>query len=133
MLERAKIFFCGGDGSNNSTAFLKFDESDSIYAITKIVEGNVPSEGQRLGYVDGAFYLFTAGHISFGEAVLSIEKMQHPDLEPFLIVGIYDDTMVSKYKRVNWPVMNMVERALLLWQSRVSLKNPSTCNAALLR
>lgn len=64
---------------------------------------------------------------------MSREKLQHSGLEPFLIVGIYDDMTVSKCKGMKLPVMNMVERALLLLQSRVSLKNPFTCDAALLR
>ncbi len=75
MLERIKLFSYGYNGSNKSITIFEFTEKESLYAITKIVEGCVPSKGQRVIYVDGAFDLFTAGHISFLEAVMSIEKM----------------------------------------------------------
>lgn len=65
MLERIKLFSCDGDGRKNSIAIFEFTERESFCAITKIVEGCVPSKGQRVIYVDGAFDLFTAGHISF--------------------------------------------------------------------
>ena len=62
---------------------------------------------------------------------MSIERTQQVGLEPYLIVGIYDDTTVSKCKGIFFPVMNMVERALVLLQSRVSLKHPFICDAVL--
>ena len=122
MLENVKLFSRNGDSSNNSIAVFEISEKESFCVMTKIVEGCVPFKEQRVIYIDGAFDLFTAGHISLLEAVVSVEKMQHSGLEPFLIVGIYDDMIVSKYKGLKWPVMNTVERALLLLQNRVSLK-----------
>lgn len=125
MLEKIKMFSHGCVKSHEPTAVFEFIEKEGSCALTSIVEGCIPSKGKRVIYVDGAFDLFTAGHASFLEAVLSIEKVEYLSLEPFLIVGIYDDTTVSKYKGIMWPVMNMVERALLLLQSRVSIEEPS--------
>ena len=51
----------------------------------------------------------------------TIERMQHAGLKPYLIVGIYDDTTISKCKGTSFPLMNMTERALLLLQSQDSL------------
>lgn len=125
MLEKINLFACGNDGSNNSTAVFEFIGDEKSFAITEIAKGRGPSSGQRIVYVDGSFDLFTAGHVAFLKAVISIEKKQHTGLEPYLIVDIYDDTTVSKCKGTRFPVMNMTERALLLLQSRVSWKDLS--------
>ena len=82
-------------------------------------------------YVDGAFDLFTAGHIAILEAVISIERTYLAGLELYPIAGIYDGTTVSKCKGISFPVMNMVERALMLFQSRLSLKHPFICDPLL--
>ena len=131
MLEKINLFSCGSGGSNNSIAVFELTEEETSHVINEIVKGCPPSKGQRLVYVDGAFDFFTAGHIAFLEAVTSIERTQHEGLEPYLIVGIYDDTTVSTCKGITFPVMNMVERALLLLQSRVSWIHPFICDPVL--
>ena len=78
-----------------------------------------------------ALSLYTAGHIAFLEAMMSIERTQQAGLEPYLIVGIYDDTTVSKCKGIVFSVTNMMERALMLLQSRVIVKHPFICDAVL--
>ena len=122
MLEKIEMFSSGGDSSNDAVAVLEFRAKEGDFVFEEIVEGRVPSTGQRVIYVDGAFDMFTAGHVSFLDAVWSMEKSRHLGSGPFLIVGVYDDMTVSGRKGNGWPVMNMVERALLLLQSRVGLK-----------
>ena len=75
MLEIIKLFSRNGDSSNNSIAVFEFSEKESFCAMTKIVERCVPFKEQRDISIDGAFDLFTAGHISLLEAVVSVEKM----------------------------------------------------------
>ena len=96
--------------------------------MTEIAKGCAPSKGQGVVYVDDAFELLTAGQIAFLETVMSIESSQHAGLEPYLIVGIYDDTTVFKCKGIIFPMMNMAERALLILQTRVNLKHPFVCD-----
>lgn len=128
MLDKSNLFSCSGDGSNNFIAVFEFIEKEISYVTTEIVKGCALSEGQRVVYVDDAFDLLPAGHTAFLKAVMSIERTQHASLEPYLIVGIYGDTTVSKCKGINFPIMNMMERALLLLQSRVSLKHLFICD-----
>ena len=106
--------------------------SRSRYQRHTFVDGCIPSKGQRAIYVDGAFDWFTAGHVSFLEAVRSVEKFQHSGLDPFLTVGVYADMNLSRYKGVIWPVMNMVGRAPTLLQCRVSLYSCIACTFTLL-
>lgn len=75
---------------------------------------------QSVIYVDGDFDLFTAGHISFLRTVTASHR-QLGGLEAFLVVGLYDDAVVSGCKGSGFPVMNMVERALSVLQCRVSV------------
>ena len=88
ILGKINLFPCGSEGGNNSIAVLDFTEQETSYAMTEIVKACAPSKGQRVVYVDGAFDLFTAGHIAFLEVVMSVERTQHAGLEPYLIVGI---------------------------------------------
>ena len=73
MLGKVNLLSYGSEGSNNSIAVFEFTEKETSYAIQEIVKGYAPSKGQRVVYVDGAFDLFTPGHIAFLEAVMSIE------------------------------------------------------------
>ena len=103
MLEKINLFSCGSEGSNNSIAVFEFTQEETSYAITETVKGCAPSKGQRVVCLNGAFDLFIAGHIAFLRAVMYIERTQHAGLEPYLIVGIYDDTTVSKCMGIVFP------------------------------
>ncbi|EER13500.1 Ethanolamine-phosphate cytidylyltransferase, putative [Perkinsus marinus ATCC 50983] len=66
------------------------------------VEAQKP--GQRVVYIDGAFDMFHAGHIS------TLKKAR--ELGDYLIVGVHSDVVVNKIKGGVYPCMNLKERVL---------------------
>ena len=63
-----------------------------------------PRPGDKIVYVAGAFDLFHIGHLDFLEKVAA--------LGDYLIVGLHTDTVVNRYKKFNYPIMNLHERVL---------------------
>ena len=57
-------------------------------------------------YVGGAFDLFHVGHLDF------LEKARKQG--DFLIVGLYTDPAINRYKGANYPLMNLHERVIIL-------------------
>jgi len=98
----------------------------------KIVEGKMPNEGQRVVYVDGGFDLFSSGHIEFLKLVVQAEvkgAAERGEYEvdgdsssggrkPYVIAGVHDDKTINKFKGLNYPIMNLFERALCVLQCR---------------
>ncbi|KAF4661421.1 hypothetical protein FOZ61_003194 [Perkinsus olseni] len=60
--------------------------------------------GQKVVYIDGAFDMFHAGHIS------TLKKAR--ELGDYLIVGVHSDLVVNKMKGGAYPCMNLKERVL---------------------
>ncbi|TGZ85368.1 Nucleotidylyl transferase [Ascodesmis nigricans] len=79
-----------------------------------VVAGVMPKEGQPIIYVDGGFDLFTPGHIS----VLSLITAAYKDQKPYLVLGLHSDTTINSHKGLNYPIMNLLERTLLVLQCR---------------
>ncbi|KAI9249653.1 hypothetical protein BY458DRAFT_590402 [Sporodiniella umbellata] len=73
-------------------------------------KGAEPKPTDRVVYVDGTFDLFHNGHIEF----LKRAKEQGD----FLIVGVHDDKTVNAIKGINYPLMNLHERALSVLSCR---------------
>lgn len=68
----------------------------------------------KVVYVDGGFDLFHPGHI---EALRVVRD--YADKEgAAVVVGIHDDKTVSQFKGMNYPIMNLFERALCTLQCR---------------
>lgn len=97
-----------------------------------IVDGKGP-EGRKTVYVDGGFDLFSSGHIEFLRQVVETEikeaaargEYEGDDKEkggrkPFVIAGVHDDKTINHFKGLNYPIMNLFERSLLVLQCRVS-------------
>lgn len=99
----------------------------------KIAEGIMPREGQRVVYVDGGFDLFSSGHTEFLKLVVETEMKEAAERgeyeidgdessggrRPYLVAGVHDDRTINKFKRLNYPIMNLFERALCVLQCRV--------------
>jgi len=103
------------------------------------VKGKGPKESQRVVYVDGGFDLFSSGHIEFLRSVVKIEEQQAhvrgwyadharkqretlngEDYGPtFVVAGVHDDEVINKWKRLNYPIMNIFERGLCVLQCKV--------------
>ncbi|KAL9545900.1 hypothetical protein MBANPS3_006920 [Mucor bainieri] len=72
--------------------------------IVQFSKGIEPKASDRVVYVDGTFDLFHVGHIEF--------LKRAKELGDFLIVGVHDDQTVNAIKGINYPLMNLHERAL---------------------
>lgn len=81
--------------------------------IVQFSKGIEPKENDKVIYVDGTFDLFHVGHIEF--------LKRAKELGDFLVVGIHDDQTVNAIKGVNYPLMNLHERALSVLACRVSI------------
>lgn len=81
--------------------------------ILQFSDGKSPLPGDRVVYVAGAFDLFHVGHLDFLEAA-----KKEGD---YLIVGLHTDPAVNRYKKGNYPIMNLHERVLSVLACKVSL------------
>lgn len=79
--------------------------------VSTLVEGIGPTSGQDVVYADGGWDLFTPGHV---EMLKSVKKNGQ-----YLIVGVHDDQTINTHKGLNYPIMNLKERALTLLACRV--------------
>ena len=123
--------------------FWKGAASGATGTFTKYIDGVGPQPGQRIVYVDGGYDLFCSGHIEFlrqvvleeerlgrergwyGDAAVSERKeksLNGRDYPPaFVVVGVHEDSVINKWKGVNYPIMNIFERGLCVLQCKVSL------------
>jgi ethanolamine-phosphate cytidylyltransferase len=77
-----------------------------------LVLGVLPSEGQKVIYVDGTFDLFTPGHVELLRLIFASSE------SPYVVVGIHDDYSINKIKGYNYPIMNILERSLVVLQCK---------------
>lgn len=102
----------------------------------RIVEGAAPRPDQRIVYVDGAFDLFSSGHIAFLQTVSKMEGQRGEqngwftevkrreriekagaDYPPaFIVAGVHDDAIVNAHRGASYPIMNIIERGLCVVQ-----------------
>ncbi|KAK3751494.1 hypothetical protein RRG08_030519 [Elysia crispata] len=71
-----------------------------------IFDGRVLEPRGKVVYVDGAFDLFNVGHLSF------LEKAAQEG--SYLLVGVHDDAIVSNRKGYVFPVLTMLDRAVMV-------------------
>jgi len=95
-------------GSGPGTPVLRYQNS----TLTPLVEGILPSKDQRVIYVDGTFDLFTPGHIELLRLIYDSAE------SPYVVVGIHDDYTINKIKGYNYPIMNILERSLVVLQCK---------------
>lgn len=79
--------------------------------IIQFAEGKEPKPGDKIIYVNGAFDLFHIGHVDFLEKVKA--------LGDYLIVGLHTDQIVNRYRKSNYPIMNLHERVLSVLACKV--------------
>lgn len=60
--------------------------------------------GQKIVYVAGAFDIFHVAHVDFLEQVSK--------LGDYIIVGLFSDKIINRYRGSNFPIMNLQERVL---------------------
>jgi len=93
------LSFSSCEGRSNVKQFLATSRKIVQFSTAKI-----PQPNDRIVYCDGSFDLFHAGHVEF--------LQQAKTRGDFLIVGIYADQDVNCRLGVNYPIMNLHERAL---------------------
>lgn len=132
----SQVFIWGGSKS------AKLDQSvEEAGSFETLVQGKQPKPGQRIVYVDGGFDLFSSGHVEFLRQVMECEviegrqrgwydaeqrearvKNHGEDYPPaYVVAGIHDDDVINHWKGLNYPIMNIFERALCLLPCRVSV------------
>ena len=80
--------------------------------LNTLVQGKLPSPDQKVLYVDGTFDLFTPGHIELLRIIFESTA------SPYLIVGLHDDYTINRIKGYNYPIMNILERSLVVLQCK---------------
>jgi len=101
----------------------------STRQIVQFSDSKAPREGDKIGYIDGAFDLFHVGHIRILE-----KAKENCD---YLIVGVHDDETVNEEKGANHPLSNLHERVLGVLSCRyvdeVIIGAPFVVDAGLLK
>ena len=85
-------------------------------ALDPVVRGILPTRGHKVVYVDGTFDLFTPGHIELLRLIHT--STESPTEIPYIVVGIHDDYTANKIKGLNYPIMNLLERTLVVLQCK---------------
>jgi ethanolamine-phosphate cytidylyltransferase len=126
---------------------VKGSEASNAGIFKQFVDGTAPRPGQRVVYVDGGFDLFSSGHITFLKCVAEtedeiakragwfepdarrkrIEEYGHDFGPAYVIAGIHDDEVINKWKGVNYPIMNIMERGLCVLQCKVVFLQLKLC------
>ena len=108
-LEMLRNYSSPTSGSGLGTPVFRFQNN----TLLPVVNGNLPTQDQKVTYVDGTFDLFTPGHI---ELLRLISTSSDPP--PYVVVGIHDDYTINQIKGYNYPIMNILERALVVLQCK---------------
>lgn len=95
-------------GSGLGTPVFRYQNDTLI----PIVEGTLPKKEQKVIYVDGTFDLFTPGHIELLRLIFSSTE------SPYVVIGIHEDYTINKIKGYNYPIMNILERSLVVLQCK---------------
>ena len=108
-LEMLENYSSPPSGSGLGTPVFRFQNN----ALAPLVKGNLPTQDRKVIYADGTFDLFTPGHI---ELLRLIFESSSPP--PYVVVGIHDDYTINKIKGYNYPIMNILERSLVVLQCK---------------
>ena len=79
-----------------------------------------PVKPRKVVYIDGAWDMFHVGHVE----ILKKARAQGD----YLLVGVFNDSLVNQKRGLNYPVLNLYERVLSVLQCRyvwtTSLRRP---------
>ena len=107
-------FFDSGSGHKVHSPYTGISQFlPTTQKLIQFAEGKEPNPGDRIVYVSGAFDLFHVGHIAFLERV-----KQEGD---YIIVGLHTDAAVNRYRKCNYPIMNLHERVLSVLACKVRI------------
>lgn len=95
-------------GSGPGTPVYRYQNN----TLNPLVLGVSPKPGQKIIYVDGTFDLFTPGHVELLRLIFASAD------SPYVVVGIHEDYTINKIKGYNYPIMNILERTLVVLQCK---------------
>lgn len=112
-LDRFHMYASDSTGHQlGSGVFVNVEGQDGLKTVVNPSEATSAKVKRGVVYVDGGFDLFHPGHI---EALRLVrEKAQ----DQAVVVGIHDDVVINERKGLNYPIMNLFERALCVLQCR---------------
>lgn len=94
-----------------SGVYLNIDTDKELHTLVEPSKGTL-KKYTSIAYVDGGFDLFHPGHI---EALRLVKQNALRD-GCAVIVGVHDDHTINEVKGLNYPIMNIFERALCILQ-----------------
>lgn len=112
-LQRFKNYASDFSGLNpGSGVYIYHDNLPLVTVVSPSQE--IANKYSNIVYIDGGFDLFHPGHI---EALKLVHNEAHKT-NSAVIVGLHDDLTINKYKGLNFPIMNLLERSLCTLQCR---------------
>lgn len=118
-LEKFAIYATSEDGRGARDGVYIYTASQNIATLVEPSE-TFMAQQRKMIYVDGGFDLFFAGHIEFLRRVSAHAENLSAKLgeQVGIVVGIHDDATINKFKGLNYPIMNIFERALCVLQCK---------------
>lgn len=114
-IEKLAMYASDATGHHASLGvYLYIDGATSLEVVVSPSQSKQAQYARMNVYVDGGFDLFHPGHIG----VLKAIKKQALDDGAMVVVGIHDDSTINTHKGLNYPIMNLLERALCVLQCR---------------
>ncbi|XP_076272545.1 ethanolamine-phosphate cytidylyltransferase-like isoform X1 [Rhynchophorus ferrugineus] len=105
---RRKIREVSGNHKQDNTETPLTDSHEfitDVLTLKQFLEGIIPAENKdKIIYVDGSFDLFHGGHVDFLEKALQQGT--------YLIVGLHSDEEVRRRKGPQYPLINLLQRAM---------------------
>ncbi|KAK9480668.1 hypothetical protein V1514DRAFT_325083 [Lipomyces japonicus] len=119
-LEKFETYATGEDGRSAWDGVYVWTDDDRHLRPIVQPSSELVKKTRKVVYVDGGFDLFFAGHIEFLRQVSAeVEQLSRQAGEPVgLVVGVHSDATVNEFKGLNYPIMNLFERALCVLQCR---------------
>lgn len=94
-----------------SGVFINHDQDEKLRVYVEPSKEN-EQKYKSIVYIDGGFDVFHPGHIE----ALRIVKENASKNNAAVIVGVHDDHTINKFKGLNYPIMNLLERSLCILQ-----------------
>ncbi|ODQ63331.1 Nucleotidylyl transferase [Nadsonia fulvescens var. elongata DSM 6958] len=115
-IDKFAQYASAADGKQAHSAVYIYDNSKvkQIVSPSLAISTSLQNPTQRIFYVDGGFDLFFMGHIECLRLVHEAAQKENA----LIVVAIHDDYTVNQYKKLNYPIMNLQERALCVLQCK---------------
>lgn len=114
-LSRFELYALDETGKErHSAVYVNVDSANSLTNVIAASGAIQTRLSKSIVYVDGGFDLFNPGQIE----ALRLVREDAEKTGSAVVVGLHDDRTVNQYKGLNYPIMNLFERALCVLQCR---------------